>query len=87
MILSAQWNSLSAADLDRIHDGALQVLECVGVAVMDTDLRVELGAAGARVEDDRVELMKNYAPDVPAHLMAGIQRYVDERAPSLGLTP
>ena len=44
MVLSARWSALTAGDLDRIHDSALQVLERVGVAVMDTDLREQLGA-------------------------------------------
>ena len=47
---------LSAAEVQRVHDATLEVLEAVGVAVAHPGLRARLAAAGARVQDAVVRL-------------------------------
>jgi len=48
------WEVLSRADLDKIHDDTLTVLEQTGVDVHEDRSRTLLAAAGARVEGKRV---------------------------------
>lgn len=48
-----RYRPLSDADVQRIHDAALRVLERTGVEVMASECRDILGAAGARVDTAR----------------------------------
>jgi len=84
MIYSARWDSMSAGDLDRIHDGALHVLDHVGVAVMDADLRAQLAAAGAHVTDETVHLSRQLVEDALAQTPRNL-RFYDRRGGSFTL--
>ncbi len=48
-----QYRPLSEADVQRIHEAALRVLERTGVEVMESECRTILGAAGAQVDATR----------------------------------
>ncbi|MBL8057547.1 MAG: trimethylamine methyltransferase family protein, partial [Anaerolineales bacterium] len=53
-----QYRPLSEAAVQRIHEGALSILERTGVEIFDSECRSILAAAGARVDAarDRVYL-------------------------------
>lgn len=48
-----QYRPLAEADVQRVHEAALQVLERTGVEVVESECRDILGAAGARLDKGR----------------------------------